>query len=173
MDISKYVTNKDIKITNDDIDIEKLTNELRKGYIEEKEADVRIKNELATSQKKNSADYAELETKYNDLEKRNADLTSRNQTLALEKVMVEKGFKNDQFGEITKLRNSLFSEEKDDEKAIQSIKEKFGKTYFPETTKIPEVPNEAGIKRESANEKPIDIKVTRNTKISDLFISKK
>ena len=33
MDIKKYITNKDIEITNDDINIDKLTNDLRKGYV--------------------------------------------------------------------------------------------------------------------------------------------
>ena len=32
MDIKKYIKNKDIEITNDDIDITKLENDLRKGY---------------------------------------------------------------------------------------------------------------------------------------------
>ena len=32
MDIKKYIKNKDIEISNDDINIEKLENDLRKGY---------------------------------------------------------------------------------------------------------------------------------------------
>ena len=36
MDISKYLTNKDVSISNDDIDLEKLTSDIRKGYVEEK-----------------------------------------------------------------------------------------------------------------------------------------
>ena len=33
MDISKYLTNKDIQLSNDDINIEKLEKDLRKGYV--------------------------------------------------------------------------------------------------------------------------------------------
>ena len=43
MDIKKYLTNKDIEITNDDIDIEKLTKDLRKGFIDETEAKANAK----------------------------------------------------------------------------------------------------------------------------------
>ena len=33
MDISKYITNKDIQLSNDDINIEKLEKDIRKGYV--------------------------------------------------------------------------------------------------------------------------------------------
>ena len=39
MDISKYLTNKEVTISNDDLDIEKLTQDLRKGYVLEAEAE--------------------------------------------------------------------------------------------------------------------------------------
>ena len=38
MDISKYLTNKDIQLSNDDINIEKLEKDIRKGYGETYEA---------------------------------------------------------------------------------------------------------------------------------------
>ena len=33
MDISKYLKNKDIQLSNDDINVEKLENDIRKGYV--------------------------------------------------------------------------------------------------------------------------------------------
>ena len=53
MDISKYLTNKDVSISNDDIDLEKLTTDLRKGYIEEKTANANIEAKV----KEATADY--------------------------------------------------------------------------------------------------------------------
>ena len=32
LDITKYLKNKDITISNDDLDLEKLSNDMRKGY---------------------------------------------------------------------------------------------------------------------------------------------
>ncbi len=39
MDISKYLKNKDIQLSNDDINIEKLENDIRKGYVLSEEVD--------------------------------------------------------------------------------------------------------------------------------------
>ena len=63
----------------------------------------------------------------------------------------------------------MFSED-DDETAIKNIKEKFKNTYFPEPEKVvtTPVPNENKINSE--NQKQEAIKVTRNTKIQDLFL---
>ena len=44
MEIKKFIKNKDITITNDDIDIEALTNELRKGYELSSDVDKKIKS---------------------------------------------------------------------------------------------------------------------------------
>ena len=33
MDISKYLTNKEIQLSNDDINVEKLEKDIRKGYV--------------------------------------------------------------------------------------------------------------------------------------------
>ena len=39
MDIKKYITNKDIESSNEDINIDKLTKDLRKGFIPSEEVD--------------------------------------------------------------------------------------------------------------------------------------
>lgn len=44
MDIKKYLKN-DIELSNDDIDIEKLTADLRKGYVVEKDFAERLQKE--------------------------------------------------------------------------------------------------------------------------------
>ena len=120
MDISKYITNKDIQLSNDDINIEKLEKDIRKGYVLESEQESAIKNALENSNKESTSKYAELETKYNELEKsynaleeRNSNITTSNDDLRLQVEMVSQGFDKDKFGEIAQLRKTLYAEEKD------------------------------------------------------------
>lgn len=176
MNIEKYLKNKDIKVKNDDFDIDALAKDLRSGYVDEKEVDTRIKGAVDTQLKESTTKYVDLESKYNDLEKRNTDLTSKNQTLSLERTMIGQGFKEEHFEEVGKLRQTLFANEKDDKVAIQKVAERFKSTYFPESKPTtPPVPNEAGITGGSNNQTtPTNpIQVNRKTKVSDLFITQK
>ena len=172
MDINKYLTNKDIQLSNEDINFEKLEKDLRKGYVLSEE----VENARQEALKQNTATYTELEDKYNKLEKsyndietRNTELTNNIKTKSLEVEMVSQGFKKENLAEISALRNSLYKDEEDDVKAISAIKEKYKATYFPETTeKTIEVPNEP--KLDTGNKTPVEIKITRNTSIKDLKI---
>lgn len=137
MDIKKYIKNKDIEISNDDINIEKLENDLRKGYELSSEVEEKVSKALNEANKTSKGAYSELETKYNelqtkydDIEKRNTDITERNKTLALENVMTRAGFKDEDFKDISSMRYSMFGDVKDDKEAINQIKEKFKNTYF-------------------------------------------
>lgn len=178
MKIEKYLTNKDITLTNDDIDTSRLIKDLQNGMVSEDEVNTRIENakkewekSYADREKEATKTYADLEAKYNDLEKRNGDLTTSNAQLKLENVMTREGFKSENFKEIAQMRETLYGEEKDDEVAIQSIKEKFKSTYFPQEEKvITPVPNEAPIQKEQSSVP--EPKITRNTSISSLFIKK-
>lgn len=174
MNIEKYLKNKEDGITNENIDFDSLTNDLRKGYVPEKEVDSKIKSAVDTQLKESTQKYVDLESKYNDLEKRNTDLTEKNQTLSLEKTMIGQGFKEEQFEEISKLRKSLYADEKDDRVAIKNIADKFKDTYFPESKpSITPVPNEAGISVNKQENTPSPtISVNRKTKVSDLFMKK-
>lgn len=172
MDISKYITNKDIQLSNDDINIEKLEKDMRKGYVLSDEVE-KARNEAL---KESTANYTELEEKYNKLEKsyndiesRNTELTNSTKNLKLEVEMVSQGFKKENLEEISALRNSLFKDEEDDSKAISLIKEKYKATYFPESEAKPvEVPNETSF---NSNTKPKEeIKITRKTSLKDLII---
>lgn len=169
MDISKYLKNKDIELSNDDINIEKLEKDIRKGYVLSEEID-KAKDEVL---KDSTSKYTELETKYNNLDKSYNDLQAKNveQTntiggLKLQVEMMDQGFSKDKFEEVSKLRSSLYADETDDAKAISMIKENFGGTYFPKTEKKAEVPNETNF---STPPKPAEpIKITRKTSIRDL-----
>lgn len=171
MDISKYLTNKDIQLSNDDINIEKLEKDIRKGYVLSEE----VENARKETQKENTASYMELEEKYNKLEKsyndieaRNTELSNNSRDLKLQVEMVSQGFKKENLNEISALRTSLFKDEEDDAKAISMIKEKYKATYFPETETKPVVPNEESF---NSTVKPKEeIKITRKTSLKDLII---
>ena len=77
MDISKYLTNKDIQLSNDDLNIEKLEKDIRKGYVLSDEVENARKEALSQSTKA----YSELEEKYNKLEKSYNDIETRNTEL--------------------------------------------------------------------------------------------
>lgn len=170
MDITKYLNKKDIELSNDDFNIEKLERDIRKGYVLSEEVD-NARNEAL---KESTSKYTELETKYNTLDKSYNDLQAKSveQTniiggLKLEVEMMNQGFSKDKFDEVAKLRSSLYAEEQDDAKAISMIKENFGGTYFPKAEEKPSVPTETPF---TAEKKPAEpIKITRKTSIKDLI----
>ena len=171
MDITKYLTNKDIQLSNEDFNIEKLEKDIRKGYVPSEE----VENVRKETQKENTASYMELEEKYNKLEKsyndieaRNTELSNNAGNLKLQVEMVSQGFKKENLEEISALRNSLFKDEEDDAKAISMIKEKYKATYFPEPETPVKVPNEDSF---NSTVKPKEeIKITRKTSLKDLII---
>lgn len=169
MDIKKYLTNKDIELSNDDINIEKLEKDLRKGYVLSDE----VETARAEALKESTANYSELEEKYtkleksyNDLEARNTELTNHEKGLKLQVEMISQGFKKDDLEEVAKLRNSLFAEEQDDAKAVNMIKERYSATYFPKTNV--DIPNETTFNKADVKQK--EITITRNTGLKDLII---
>lgn len=175
MDISKYITNKDIQLSNDDINIEKLEKDIRKGYVSSEE----VENARSEALKEGTSKFTELESKYASLEKnytaletRNTELSNSNRGLKLENEMISQGFKPEYFEEVKKLRNSLYADEEDDNKAISGIKERFSATYFP----VKEEPKaQANIPEETKFTQtpsiPVsEVKITRKTSIKDLFV---
>ena len=173
MDIKKYITNKDIEITNDDINIEKLEADLRKGYELSSEVEKKVSGALSEAEKASKSAYSELEsqykelqTKYDDIEKRNTDITERNKSLVLENIMTREGFKEEDFKDVSSMRYSMFGDEKDDVKAISNIKEKFKNTYFP----VQEQPKTRDdLPLNNGVVEPPKPQVTRLTKIKDIL----
>ena len=171
MDISKYLNKKDVELSNDDFNIEKLEKDVRKGYVLSEEVD-KARDEAL---KESTSKYTELETKYNSLDKSYNDLQAKNVeqantigSLKLEVEMMQQGFTKDKFDEVAKLRNSLYAEEQDDSKAISMIKENFGGTYFPKTEEKPSVPTETPFTAQPKQTEPI--KITRKTSIKELML---
>lgn len=168
MKIEKYLKNKDITLTNDDIDVATLIKDLQQGMVSESDVNKRLEEARNEVTKELTGKYTELENKYNDLEKRNADLTSNNADLKLENIMTRAGFLQENFKEIATMRKTIYGEEPNDEKAINEIKEKYSATYFPKQEPKVEVPNEPQIN--TGQKEKEEIKVNRNTRVSDLFI---
>lgn len=174
MDIEKYITNKDIKITNDDINVEKLTNDLRKGYVLSSEVDEKVKSAVDEANKTSSSTLANLQSKFDevnkkfeDAEARNVALTNEKKTISLQKDMISLGFQEKDFEEVSKLRSSLYGEETDDKKALTQIMDKFKGTYGKVENTTSAVPNEAGFNSNQTTT-PAEPKITRLTSIKDL-----
>ncbi len=178
LDITKYLKNKDVKINNDDFDFDAMKKDLYKGYT--KNEDIKPPKDMVSKADydKLQSDYSSLETNYNNTVKTLGDTNDKMARVSLESKLVRKGFKDEDFDEVIKLRNSLYADEKDDQKAVDSIAEKFKNTYFANTnntnngTPYTPAPNEAGIggKNGNSDNKGRDIKITRNTSIHDLMI---
>ena len=173
MDIKKYLTNKDVELSNEDINFEKLEKDIRKGYVLAEE----IEKAKSETKDEYSSKYAEIENKYNSLDKTYNDLQAKNvdqsktiDDLKLQVEMVSQGFKQDQFEEVAKLRTTLYAEEEDNSKAISGIKEKFGSVYIPkkEEEQKPNIPNEGQFNNPTVPPKQ-EIKVTRKTNIKELI----
>ena len=173
MDISKYLKNKDIQLSNDDLDIEKLEKDIRKGYVSSDEVEKAKKDavqEFSTKYTALEEEKTKLEKSYTDIEARNTELTSNNKALGQKVEMVSLGFKKEDLDEVSKLRNSVYADEQDDIKAFTSIKERYGATFGfnKQEPQKPDVPNEPQF---NVNNKPQpEVKVTRKTSIKDLII---
>ena len=178
IDLSKYLKNKDAKVKNEDFDFDAMANDIYKGYVKEDslkdkyvtktdyEKVVGEKNDLTTK-------YTGLETNFNNQTQTLADTNAKLSKTSLEKTMISKGFKEENFDEISKLRSSLYADEKDDVKAISSIADKYKATYFPETANKPAVPNEPGFNGGVSGQNvggANDIKITRDTPLRNMAI---
>ena len=172
MDITKYLKNKDITLSNDDIDIEKWEKDIRKGYVlsdEIEKAKSEVSKDFTTKYTALEEEKTKLEKSYADIEARNTELNNIKRELEQKVEMVSLGFKKDDLDEVSKLRNSVYAEEQDDVKAFSSIKERYGSTFgFNKEPEKPSVPSEPSFN--SSTQPSPEIKVTRNTSIKDLVI---
>lgn len=173
IDLSKYLKNKDVQITNEDFDLDAMEKEIYKGYT--KNSDIKAPDYSGYVKKEDfdklQSDYTTMENNYNTTVKTLSDTNEKMARVSLESKLVRKGFKEENFDEVVKLRNSLYADEKDDQKAVDSIAERFKNTYFAEEkTPYTPAPNENGGVNGNNGSKTNDIKITRNTSIKDLII---
>ena len=173
MDIKKYIKNKDIELSNDDFNIDKLESDLLKGYVPSSEVEKQVQSAVEEAKKTSKEEYDKLvqenttlQNSIADYEKRNTDLADKNKTLSLENVMTREGFKQEDFKDISAMRYSMYGD-LDDVKAIQNIKEKYKNTYFPTPVEQPKPKDDLPIN--NGVEKPVEPKVNRMTSIKDLM----
>ena len=176
MDISKYLTNKDVSISNDDIDIEKLTTDLRKGYYDEKSVEAKVKeatadyeNRLKTAKDETTTKLTELQNSYDDLNNKYAEQSNKLKSANLRVAISEAGFNSSDVERVQKLRTTYYGDVESDTEAVQKIKEEFGKVYFEQ--KQNQAPNEASFGG-SKGSKENDVVITRNTSIKDMMLKK-
>lgn len=172
MDISKYLTNKDVAISNDDIDLDKLTSDLRKGYVEEKTVETKVKeatadyeSKLKTAKEEATAEATKWQNSYDDLNNKYTEQANQLKSANLRVAISEAGFNSSDSERVQKLRTTYYGDIESDTEAVQKIKEEFGKVYFEQ--KQNQAPDEAGFNTNSS--KQPDVVITRNTKISDLM----
>lgn len=178
IDLTKYLKNKDIKLKNDDFDLDAMSKDLYNGYT--KNEDIKPPTDMVSKEdfERLQSDYTTLEGNYNTTVKTLSDTNSKMARVSLESKLVRKGFKEEQFDEIIKLRNSLYADEKDDQKAVDNIAEKFKNTYFASSNSnnnnpYTPAPDEGGMQNKGTSNGNVgkDIKITRKTSIRDLNVS--
>lgn len=175
--LKNYLTNKDITISNDDFDIEKLEADIRKGYTSNEEVDKKLQESTSGLVSKSDfdklqKDYTELKSNYDNQTKVLSDTNEKMARVNFESKLTRKGFQDKDFDEVIKMRNSVYADEKDDNKAIDEIADRFKDTYFPsikseDKPTFSQAPNEPPITGDS---KAKDIKISRSTSIKDLLI---
>ena len=175
MDISKYLTNKDVSISNDDIDLEKLTTDLRKGYLDEKSVEAKVKeatadyeNRLKTAKDETTTKLTELQNSYDDLNNKYAEQSNKLKSANLRVAISEAGFNSSDVERVQKLRTTYYGDVESDTEAVQKIKEEFGKVYFEQ--KQNKAPEESFGNSNSSKEN--EVVITRNTSIKDLIRKK-
>ena len=174
IDITKYLKNKEITLSNDDLDLEAMSKDIYKGYT--KNSDIKQPDYSGYVKKEDydklQTDFTTMENNYNATVKTLNDTNDKMARVSLESKMVRKGFKEENFEEIAKLRSSLYADEKDDQKAIDKIYDRFKDTYFKSTQNqniFDKAPDEKGATGQDGD-KTKDIKISRSTSIKDLMI---
>lgn len=169
IDLSKYLINKDVQITNDDFDTEKLSKDLYKGYKSNAEVEKELKGLVSKDDyDKLQANYSKLEDTYNSTINTLNDTNNKMARITLESKLTRKGFKESDFDDVINIRKSIYANEKDDNKAIDEIAEKFKNTYFPTKSEYSPAPNEEPLN--NSNTKIDNIKITRSTSVKDLLL---
>lgn len=168
--LEKYLKNKDLKVTDEDFDLESFKADLIKDYVPSKEVEKRVSDSVKEKTTELTKQLTDLQASYDSLNKNYTTTTDRVKELSLENIMVRKGFKDTDFKEVSKLRSSLYGDEKDDTKAIDLIAEKFGNTYLPKKEEEPTIPKESSVggTQTSTKETPI----SRNTRLKDLVVKR-
>lgn len=168
MEIKKYLK-KDVEISNDDIDFDKLTEDLRKGYVVEKDFAAKLQKQyeedLAAKTKEYTSKIASMQNDYDSLTTKYNESANQIRTSNLKVAILSQGFKGDDIDEVVKLRTTMYGDITDDTEALNKVKERYNKVYFDDKTEP--APNEGPMNTTPTTEvKPV---INRNTSIKDLM----
>lgn len=165
MDIKKYLKNKDVELTDEDFDMEKLTNDIRKGYVVEKDIRKQFEDELAEKTKEYTTKIANMQNDYDSLNTKYSEQTGQVKASNLKVAILSNGFRSEDIDQVSKLRTNIYGDIADDTEALNKVKEQYGKVFFE--TKQDTAPNEAPMQTTpSETPKPV---ITRNTSIKELM----
>lgn len=166
MDITKYLKNKDIKIKSEDFDIDALKSDLTTGLYDEGTLSSRLSAKEKELNEKYTKEIADKDNTISTLNKTMSDITAKSKSTLFENKALKKGFSSDSIEDISRLR-SAYSDIEDDDKALDTISEKYKSIYFKET--VPPAPNDgAPLGSGGSNPKPQEAKSYK-----DLFVFKK
>lgn len=168
MDIKKYLK-KDVEISNDDIDTDKLIEDLRKGYVVEKDLTSKLTKEFEDSLAEKTKEYtnkiATMQNDYDSLSAKYNETTNQIKTSNLKVAILSNGFQSKDVDEVAKLRTAMYGDITDDNEALSKVREQYGKVFFE--TKIDTAPNEGKMNTTPPSE--VKPEITRNTNIKDLI----
>lgn len=168
MEIKKFLK-KDVELNNEDVDIEGLTAELRKGYVVEKDIVAKLQKqheeELAAKVKEYTNKIASLQNDFDSLSTKYSQNADELKLSNLKNTILSNGFKGEDVAEVANLRTTMYKEITDDNEALEKVKERYGKVYFD--TKVDSAPNEPKMQTTPQTvEQPV---ITRNTSIKELM----
>lgn len=165
MDIKKYLKNKDVELTDEDFDLERLTSDLRKGYVVEKDLRKQFEDELAEKTKEYTTKIASMQNDYDSLNTKYSEQTGQVKASNLKVAILSNGFRSEDVDQVSKLRTNIYGEITDDFEALNKVKEQYGKVFFD--NKVDTAPNETPMQTTPSEEpKPV---ITRNTSIKELM----
>ena len=143
MDIKKYLK-KDVEISNEDLDMDKLTEDIRKGYVVEKDLAARLQKQyeedLAAKTKEYTQKIASMQNDYDSLSAKYNESSNQIRTSNLKVAILSQGFKGEDIEEVANLRTTAYESIADDNEALGKIKERYNKVYFD--TESSPAPNE-------------------------------
>lgn len=175
INLANYITNKDITLTNDDVDMDRLQKDVYKGYVKQADVNAQLKDKVDKSEyTKLQQEYTTLESENNNLTKKLADTNDKMEKVSFDSILSRRGIAQDNLDEIYNMRKSMYADVQDDNEAVDKIMDKFGSVYLPKQnagkvdTGFTPAPNEGSMG--AKEEAPKRVAITRNTSIHDLLI---
>lgn len=174
INLANYITNKDITLTNEDVDMDRLQKDVYKGYVKQADVNAQLKDKVDKSEyTKLQENLTNLESENTSLTKKLADTNDKMEKVSFDSILSRKGIAQENLDEIYNMRKSMFADVKDDNEAVDKIMDKFGSVYLPkqnntQANPYTPAPNEGSMA--GKQEAPKNIEITRNTSIKDLFV---